>query len=154
MFNLFVAKVRVANNPETREAGDTTVTKFVGRVEVGGTDDKGYARTELVKFEAWNGLGSQVVQKFVNKGDVIHVQARFVRVETWINRMSTEIQAIAVFRVEEVSLPPKQRTEAPAPQPEAAPEVAPKPKQGRKPKAEAQPEAQTVTATLVADNEF
>lgn len=60
MFNLFVAKVRVANNPETREAGDTTVTKFVGSVEVGGTDDKGYARTELVKFEAWNGLGVSV----------------------------------------------------------------------------------------------
>lgn len=61
---------RLGQDPETQEAGGSTVTKFSIATSQRWKDKDGnqQERTEWHNCEAWGKVGSEVIQKYVQKG--------------------------------------------------------------------------------------
>lgn len=75
---------RVGGDPVTRQVGDN---KSVTEVQIAYENRRSSSpQTEWIKVEAWNGLGTNVVSKYVRKGDRIAVTYNHVHTEAFLTR--------------------------------------------------------------------
>jgi single-stranded DNA-binding protein len=88
---------RIGNDPETRQAGDSTVTEIQVAYENRRASDP---ETEWVKVECWNGLGTDVVAKYARKGDRIAITANRFRTEAYITRDGDPVSKLVLTAVD------------------------------------------------------
>ncbi|MEM9955247.1 MAG: single-stranded DNA-binding protein [Chloroflexota bacterium] len=92
---------RVGSDPVTREVGNN---KTVTEVQIAYQNRRSSnPQTEWIKVEAWNGLGTNVVAKYVSKGDQIAVTYNHVHTEGFLTR-DGEPASKLVIRASDVEL--------------------------------------------------
>ena len=91
----------VGNDPVTREVGNN---KTVTEVQIAYENRRSSnPKTEWIKVESWNGLGTNIVSKYVRKGDRIAVTYNHVHTEAFITR-DGEPASKLVIRAQDVEL--------------------------------------------------
>jgi len=88
---------RIGNDPVTREAGNATVTEIQIAYE---NRRSANPQTEWIKVEAWNGLGTDVIAKYAQKGDRIAVTFNRVRTNAYLTRDGNPAAQLVVTAVD------------------------------------------------------
>ena len=89
---------RVGNDPVTREVGDN---KSVTEVQIAYENRRSAnPKTEWIKVECWNGLGTNIVSKYVSKGDRIAVTYNDVRTEAYTARNGDPASKLVIRAVD------------------------------------------------------
>ena len=89
---------RVGNEPVTRQVGDN---KSVTEIQIAYENRRSAnPKTEWIKVEAWNGLGTNIVGKYVRKGDRVAVTYNDVRTEAYLNRNGEPASKLVIRAVD------------------------------------------------------